>query len=322
VGRLEQRNTKRVFPQVLAEIIAARAKLDAIFLPAYFDLLAGQPGRDKPGLGRLGFRRALWHDLDHGIRQIARVHGLRLGQFHDCRFRARALRGGRCVFVHHRSALADLTIDAVIRDAHFEGVWLGRQGQRQLRPGAVHHLLGNRHHLLFSAIHVSREDEFMLLRILRVVLRLAFGQQQVALHLLLVRHELAEEHHHDPRMREVNADFSPGPLESFDVRRDEVHEQHHPEQITAGQENREVISEERNAPDKPLLKITLLRDVKAFIRLRDRADPDKDEAERQAGDGEAKRREKFPNMFHGVLWANRTKASRAAFTAGASPIIL
>ena len=82
-------------------------------------------------------------------------------------------------------------------------------------------------------------------------------------------------------MRDVNAKLLPGEFETRDVRRNQIHQQRDAYKISAGQYERHMMAKHAGADNNPLFEIARLRLVQPFVRLRHRADPHEDNAERE-----------------------------------------
>ncbi len=98
--------------------------------------------------------------------------------------------------------------------------------------------------------------------------------------------------------------FFTGQLKTIDVRRDQIHQQQRPDEVAAGQDERNLPAEEMQSQDKPLPEVMRLRRVKPFIHLGQRADEHQDDGERQQGDGQLERRENRDDFFneHRGIW--------------------
>src|SRR5262249_26570317 len=72
-------------------------------------------------------------------------------------------------------------------------------------------------------------------------------------------------------MSEMDAEFAPGPAETFRVRGDEIDQQHRANQMPPGKNRDLEASPFRRPPHEHALEITLLRLVNPEMHLRDRA---------------------------------------------------
>ena len=124
-------------------------------------------------------------------------------------------------------------------------------------------------------------------------------------------------------MSEIDADFFLRELKPFNVRREQIQHEHDADEITARHHGNMPAAVRRSGPDEEALKPPLLRLPQPFVDLGEGAEKDEHDADGEAGDGEAERREETPNAVdHGWVFAKAMKDSRAAVTAGASPMSL
>ena len=83
-------------------------------------------------------------------------------------------------------------------------------------------------------------------------------------------------------MREVDAGFPPGELEAFEMRGEQIQQQHRADEIAAGKNRRHPPDVARFAQDKVAAKPARLPVPQALVDLRERAEEDE-------GDGKAER---------------------------------
>ncbi len=105
--------------------------------------------------------------------------------------------------------------------------------------------------------------------------------------------KLADKQENDAGMGELDADFFCRELKAAEVRRDEVEQQHRPDKIAAGQEQRDSPPEHIKSENEPLAEIARLRVVKPLVHLRERADEHEQDGERQQNHREPQRSEDF-----------------------------
>ena len=117
--------------------------------------------------------------------------------------------------------------------------------------------------------------EFVFRGAFRKISRVALGKMHLQFARKQIRRKLADEQDDDAGVRELDADFFPREFKTVDVRRDQIDQQQHAQQIAARQNQRHLVAKEVGANHQPLLEIMRLRAVKPFIRLRNRADEHK-----------------------------------------------
>ena len=170
------------------------------------------------------------------------------------------------------------------------------------------------------------EGEFVDVEILGVVPRLAFLEAHGAFGGKHVGAELAEEQEDDAEVRHENAGAPPGPVEAREVRREQAGEQRAADGVAAGEnEPRHLRAEERRADDNPALEEAGLRVVEALVDLRQRADEDEHEAQRQQDDGELEGGEEFNYAGHEIGnggWGIGNRAARTRVADGAHPFAI
>src|SRR5262245_2370407 len=137
--------------------------------------------------------------------------------------------------------------------------------------------------------------------ILRVALRFAFLEINVALDREFLREQLPEQHQDHACVDEMDADLVLAPLEALDERGCKPREQRKADEVSAREQRYHEMPPEKPEmlpPHNPTVEPNLLRLPQSQIDLRQR--PEKDEQHRQceADDREAQGGEKFPEA-HG-----------------------
>ena len=167
-------------------------------------------------------------------------------------------------------------------------------------PAAREAMLGDGDDLIVIRVGRVDDDQFAVVEIHRVIPRLAFGKLQRALSREQVGEQLSQEQEDQPAVREMDAGFFPGEGVAGDVRGEQVDEQQRAEQITAGQNDRDRHVPDDGADDEPAFEVTRLRQVEAFVDLRQRADEHQRDGEAQQHDRQPHRGEQFNESLNHV----------------------
>src|SRR5277367_4837982 len=105
-------------------------------------------------------------------------------------------------------------------------------------------------------------------------------------------------------MDDLNSDFFGRKLETINVRGEKIEQQHCPNQITAGQNQRDFVAEQIESENNPLAETARLRVVKSLVHLCERADEHEQDRERQQDHRQPQRGENFDGLvqekFQGV----------------------
>ena len=97
-------------------------------------------------------------------------------------------------------------------------------------------------------------------------------------------------------MSEMNAEFAPGPTETFRVRRDQIDQQHGADKMAAGKNRNFKAAAFRRPPDEQTLEIALLRLMNTEMNLGERAGEDQRHRRGQTDDRQLQRRDKIDNL--------------------------
>src|SRR5262249_7632848 len=97
-------------------------------------------------------------------------------------------------------------------------------------------------------------------------------------------------------MSEMDAEFAPGPAETFRVRGEEIDQQHRANQMAAGKNGDLKASSIRRPPHEHALKITLLRLVNPEVHLRDRASKNQRHPRCETNNRQLQRRYEINNL--------------------------
>jgi hypothetical protein len=160
--------------------------------------------------------------------------------------------------------------------------------------------IGNRGHLIKIIVVRVNHSQFHAAHVLGIIFCVTACEAHVALHCEKIREESAREHDNEAGVGEMNAQFSPGPAETFCMRSDEINEQHSADEMATG-ENRDLEPASfRWPPHEHALEITLLRFVDPEMNLRQCASKNQRHTRRQTNDRQLQGRNKIDGFAQHV----------------------